>query len=226
MMSVVHPPPAGEGEPIKRWADRWIEEIQGTLPEVPRHERPAVVARLSGMLLACARDDEADAVLMTARRQAVRGRHSRELARIEVALASAALARDDDEAARTRLASARALPLPPSIACRAWLVEARLERFTQGLASPSPPDPEVNGDDPLDPDERLELAAELALERARQARGGGRMTLAHTELAKAHEIVDRSGSERLIGAFEVESNRSRGACVRVADYAPEWSHVL
>ncbi|MGH7293586.1 MAG: hypothetical protein ACRELB_01575, partial [Polyangiaceae bacterium] len=117
----MRPPPAGEGASTEHWAEHWIVETQASLPEAPRHERPAVVARLAAMLLACARDEEADAVLLAARREAVRSGDSRELARIEIALAWAALVRDDDATARARLASAREqLPgPPPSIAGRA-----------------------------------------------------------------------------------------------------------
>jgi transcriptional regulator with PAS, ATPase and Fis domain len=205
-MSVVQSAPTGEGERIELWAERWIDEIQASLPEAPRHERPAAVARLAAMLLACARDDEADVALMAARRGAVRGQDTRERARIEIALAVTAAVRDDDDTARARLASVRALPgLPASILCRAWIVEARLGRFAEGPVAVPPSDPEPSPDDPLDPDEHLELLAELALERAQHAREGGRLTVAHTELARAHEIVDLSGSQRLVAAFEVES---------------------
>src|ERR1019366_4671139 len=141
-----------------------IDEIRASLPEAPRHERPAAVARLAAMLLACARDDEADVVLMAARRDAVRGRDVRELARVEIALATAPPARDDDETARTGLAAVRELPgLPASITCRAWIVEARLGRFAEGVVVAAPPDPEPSPDDPLDPDEHLATAADLQL---------------------------------------------------------------
>ena len=189
-MSALHPP-AGGGE--ERWAERWIAEIQASLPEAPRHERPAAVARLAAMLLACARDEEADAVLLAARREAVRSDDPRELARIEIALAAAALVRDDDATRAARLQSARdVLPeLPPSIAGRAWIVEARLARLSGLPVPPRAPGVRVDPDDPIDPDERLELAAELAIERAqRRARRRGSSAAAHAELAKAHEIVE------------------------------------
>jgi transcriptional regulator with PAS, ATPase and Fis domain len=159
------------------------------------------------MLLACARDDEADALLMAARRDAVRAGEAGELARIEIALGAAALARDDDASARSRLALAREAraSLPASIACRAWLVEAALARLSGEAIPPSPPEPEPDPDDPLDPDERLELTAELALERAQIARERGSLPAAHAELAKAHEVVELSGSHRLVAAFELEA---------------------
>jgi transcriptional regulator with PAS, ATPase and Fis domain len=206
-MSAVQPPPGGVGERTERWAERWIEETRALLPEAPRHERPATTARLAAMLLACARDDEADGALMSARRDAVRAADARELAVLEIALAAAALARDDDAAARSRLGRAREqLPAPPpSVAARAWLVEARLARLSGVPIPPPPPDPEPSTDDPMDPDERLELAAELAIERAQVAREGGILDDAHTELAKAHEIVELGGSQRMIAAFELET---------------------
>src|ERR1019366_5359153 len=112
-MSVVHRP-AGAEAGAPRWAERWIHDLQASLPEAPKNERAASAARLAAMLLACARDEEADAVLMSARREAARSRDPRELARIEIALASAALIRDDDSAAAARLAQVREfLPSPP-----------------------------------------------------------------------------------------------------------------
>jgi hypothetical protein len=206
-MSAVQPPPAGGGESTEKWAERWIEEIRASLPEAPKHERPAASARLASMLIVCARDEEADAFLMSARRDAVRAGDARELARIEIALAGAALARDDDGTAQTRLASAREqLPSPPpSIAARMWLLETRLARLADVAVPPPPPEPEANADDPLDPDERILLAAELALERAQVAREDGILGAAHTELAKAHEIVDLAASQYLVAAFELEA---------------------
>ena len=209
-MSVVHPPPSGGGDQAERWAERWIAETQASLPEAPRHERPAAVARLSTVLLACARDEEADAVLMAARRDAVRAGEPVELARIEIALGAAALARDDDASARSRLALAREAhaPLPASVACHAWLVDARLARLAGDTVPPAPPDAlsELEGPAGLvDPDERIELTAEMALERAQVARERGSLSVAHVELAKAHEIVELSGSQRLVAAFEVEA---------------------
>jgi transcriptional regulator with PAS, ATPase and Fis domain len=208
-MSSVRLPPAGEGETKEHWAERWVAETQASLPEAPRHERPAVVARLASMLLACARDEEADAVLLAARREAVRSQNPRELARIEIALAHAALVRDDDATAQNRLDSARAvLPEPPpSIAGRAWIIAARLARLTGTPVPPPPrePDAVTAEDDPIDPDERLELEAESCIERAQVARESGKLGDAHTELAKAHEVVDVGGSLALVAAFELEA---------------------
>src|SRR5579859_384240 len=204
-MAAQQPPPTGEGE--QHWADRWIEELRASLPEAPPNERPAAAARLGAMLLECARDDEADAVLLAARRDAVRAQEPRELARIEIALAAAAIARDDDDAARARLSHARALlpTPPPGIASRVWLVDVRLARLGGLPAPPPPPQPEASPDAPLDPAARHELSAELALERARIARESGALASAHLELSKAHEIVQLEGSERLLAAFELEA---------------------
>jgi|GEM_PF-88301 len=204
-MSTAEPPAGGDSQ---RWVDRWIEDLRASLPDAPRHERPAAAARLAAMLAACGRDEEADAVLMAARRDAVRAGDPRELARVEVALASAALTRDDDPTAYVRLASARdrLASLPPTVAARAWLVDARIARHTGTRAPPAaPPDPEPTPDDPLDPDERVDLAAELALERGTLAREAGDLANAHAELAKARELAESSGSQRLIAAFEIET---------------------
>ncbi|HEY6461929.1 MAG TPA: sigma 54-interacting transcriptional regulator, partial [Polyangiaceae bacterium] len=206
-MSASHPPPAGEGEAPAPWADRWIEEVRASLPEAPRHERPVVAARLAAMLLVCARDEEADSVLLAARREALLSQEPRELARVEIAQAAAALARHDEDAAEVRLVCASALlpAPPPSVAGRAWIVAARLARLADSPA-PAPP-PALDGvpDDPVDPDERIELGAELAIERARVARDAGDLAGAHTELAKAHELVELSGSLFLTAAFELEA---------------------
>src|SRR5271165_908961 len=206
-MSAVHSPPAGDGARAERWAERWIAEILASLPEAPPHERPATTARLAAMLIACARDEEALAALMRALREVVRGKDPRGVARIEIALGLTALARDDDATAKAHLAAARkALKnLPPSIAARAWILEARLARMSGDAIPKPPPDPEGSPDDVLDPDERLELAAEFALERAQVARETGSLATAHTELSKAHELVELSGSQLLVASFEVEA---------------------
>ncbi|HTQ41455.1 MAG TPA: hypothetical protein VMI75_01785, partial [Polyangiaceae bacterium] len=136
---------------------------------------------------------------MAARREAVRSGDAAELARIEIALAASAVVRDDDATADTRLAQARQAlaSLPPSLAARAWIVASRRARAS-GAPAPAPP---LDADDALDPDERLELQVELALERAIVARDGGDMRVAHVELGRAHEAVEVSGSRRLMGAF-------------------------
>jgi transcriptional regulator with PAS, ATPase and Fis domain len=193
---------SGAVSPI-RWAERWIDEIKASLPEAPRNERPATAARLAMVLLACARDEEADKVLMAARRDAVRTGDAREVARIEIALAASAVVRDDDSSADSRLAQAReVLASPPeSIAVRAWIVASRRARASAAPVPAPVPDP----GDTMDPDERTELAVELALERAAVAREAGEMRIAHAELARAHEAVGASGSKRLMAAFELEA---------------------
>jgi transcriptional regulator with PAS, ATPase and Fis domain len=199
--------PLAPGAAPERWADRWISDLSVALPEAPRHERAAATARLAAMLLACARDDEADALLMTSRRDAARTRDPRELARLEIAQAAAAQARDDDATSTARLAEAHAIlpTLPPSLAARAWLVEARRARVL-GLDPPPPPaDPSPRSDDPFDPDEHADLLAELALERAIIARETQDITSAHRELSVAHTVVEQSASIRLVACFELEA---------------------
>jgi transcriptional regulator with PAS, ATPase and Fis domain len=197
------------------WADRWIEELRAALPEAPRNERPAAAARLAMVLLACARDDEADNVLMAARREAVRSGDAGELARIEIALAASAVVRDDDATADSRLAQARQALAPPpaSLAARAWIVASRRARASRAPAPAPPPD----ADDALDPDERNELAVELALERAAVAREAGDMRVAHVELGRAHEAAEVSGSKRLMVAFELEAAGFAAATGNLAD---------
>ncbi|HEX8789793.1 MAG TPA: sigma 54-interacting transcriptional regulator, partial [Polyangiaceae bacterium] len=194
---------AGGTDAPTGWAERWIEEIRASLPEAPRNERPAAAARLAMVLLACARDEEADSVLMGARREAVRSGDARELARVEIALAASAVVRDDDATADSRLGHAReVLSSPPaSLAARAWIVASRRARASGAPSPAPPPDP----DDALDPDERIELAVELALERAVVAREAGDMRVAHAELGRAHEAMEVSGSKRLTAAFELEA---------------------
>jgi transcriptional regulator with PAS, ATPase and Fis domain len=199
-------PPIQGGAP-ERWAERWILELSVSLPEAPRHDRAATTARLAAMLLACARDDEADAVLMAARRDAARTKDARELARLEIALAAAALVRDDDDTAAARLAEARSiLPvMPPSLEARAWLVEARRARLL-GLEPPeAPPEPQPSPDDPFDPEEQADIAAEFALERAVCARDALDIGAAHQALSVAHDLVEHSASLRLVSAFELEA---------------------
>ena len=179
-----------------------------SLPEAPRHDRASATARLAAMLLACARDDEADALLMAARRDAARTKDARELARLEIALAACALVRDDDATAVARLAEARSiLPvMPPSLQARAWLVEARRARLL-GLDPPQGPadNPQSSSEDPFDPEEQADIAAELALERSVCAREAQDIGAAHDELSAAHELVERSASLRLVSAFELEA---------------------
>jgi transcriptional regulator with PAS, ATPase and Fis domain len=199
-------PPTEEAAP-ERWAERWILELSVSLPEAPKHERPAATARLAAMMLACARDDEADALLMVARRDAARTRDARELARLEIALAAAALARDDDTTAAARLAEARMIlpAMPPSLVARAWLVESRRARLL-GLDPPvAPAEPTSTADDPMDPDELTDVCAELALERAIIARETQDISAAHHQLSRAHTLVEHSASLRLVSAFELEA---------------------
>jgi len=214
----------GPAAPPTGWAERWIEEIRASLPEAPRNERPATAARLAMVLLACARDEEADNVLMAARREAVRSGDAAELARIEIALAASAVVRDDDATADTRLAQARQAlaSLPPSLAARAWIVASRRARAS-GAPAPAPP---PDADDALDPDERLELQVELALERAIVARDGGDMRVAHVELGRAHEAVEVSGSRRLMGAFELEAAGFAAATGNLTEARPRFQAAI
>ena len=206
MMAVVLPPTGG-GAPAQTWAEHWIEELRTSLPDAPRNERTALAARLSALLLACARDEEADVLLLDARRDAARGRDPLELATAEIALAAAAVSRDDEASAEAHLVSARALlpALPLRLAARAWLVDSQRSRLA---ASPAPEphgDLDAVADEAFDPDELFDLAAEVVLERALQARQRGDMVTAHELLARAREVVERSGSLRAVAAFELEA---------------------
>ena len=87
-MSSTSPPPVNGPT---SWAEQWIDEARGTLPEAPPHERPAGAARLAAMLFACARDEEAEALLSDARREAAKNVDRRAMARVEIALAAGAV---------------------------------------------------------------------------------------------------------------------------------------
>src|ERR1700722_3043723 len=106
------------------------------------------------MMVARARDPRAKAVLSTARREAARTDDRAGMARIEIALADGSVARDNDARAHGHLATARhqLQPIPPSIAARAWIVEARLARVE---GRPPPPwagdDPDATQEGLLDP---------------------------------------------------------------------------
>ena len=189
------------------WATQWIEDARASLPAAPPQERPACAARLSAMLFACGQDEEAEAVLSAARREAARTDDRSGTARIEIALADGSVARDNDARAHGHLAAARhqLQPIPPSIAARAWIVEARLARV-EGR-----PPPKWAGDDPdatqeglLDPSERMDLGAELALERAVAARLSQDWVGTRIHLERARELASSTSSPRLIALVEVE----------------------
>jgi DNA-binding NtrC family response regulator len=200
------PPPESQavGTP---WATHWIEDARASLPEAPPQERPACAARLAAMLFACGKDEEGDLVLSAARREAARADDHPGMARIEIALADGAVARDDDAGAHGHLAAARRQlrPVPPSIAARAWIVEARLARAE---GRPAPPgkaeDPDATQEELLDPSERLDLGAELSLERAIAARLARDWAGARTQLERAHELASSLSSPRLIALAEIE----------------------
>jgi transcriptional regulator with PAS, ATPase and Fis domain len=160
--------------------------------------------------MACARDDEADTLLMTTRRDAARVGDRVGLARLEIAMAAAAVVRDDDAGAEACLREARrVLPNPPpSVAARAWIVEAR-RAYAAGPGAPEPPpapaEPHVSADDPMDEDEHADLAAELALGRAIQARATKDIAVAHDALCLAQALVEFSESVRLVALVELEA---------------------
>jgi transcriptional regulator with PAS, ATPase and Fis domain len=160
------------------------------------------------MLFAVGDDDAGEAVLSSARRDAARAGDPHGMARIEIALASGAVVRDNDARAHGHLAAARrqVSPIPPSIRARAWLVEARLARVE---GRPAPPaehvDPEAMHEDFSDPNERLDLAAEMALEQAAVARLEGDLDGARAQLDRARDVVDAVGSPRLNALLEVEA---------------------
>src|ERR1700722_5002358 len=159
------------------------------------------------MMVARARDPRAKAVLSAARREAARTGDQAGMARIEIALADGAVARDNDDRAHGHLATARRQlhPVPPSIAARAWIVEARLARAE---GRPAPPwtgdDPEATQEEPLDPSERMDLGAELSLERAVAARYAHDWAGARGHLERARELANVTSSPRLIALAEVE----------------------
>ena len=159
------------------------------------------------MLFACGKDDVAEGVLSSARRDAVRADDRAGLARIEIAMAEGAVMRDQDARARTHLTEGQGHvdPIPPSIASRAWIVGSRLAR-----AEGNPPpvmhqeDPDATQEDMLDPSERLDLGAQLALERAATARLSGDLAAARVHLERARELAGMTSSPRLIAIVDLE----------------------
>ena len=159
------------------------------------------------MLYACGLDERAEAVLSSARREAARGEDRAGMARIEIALADGSVARDNDARAHGHLAAGRHQlhPVPPSIAARAWIVEARLAR-AEGRPPPkwAGDDPEATQEELVDPSERMDLGAELALERAVAARLARDWIHARSHLERARELANATSSPRLIALVEIE----------------------
>jgi transcriptional regulator with PAS, ATPase and Fis domain len=159
------------------------------------------------MLFACGKDDVAEGVLSSARRDAVRADDRAGLARIEIAMAEGAVMRDQDARARTHLneGQSHVEPIPPSIASRAWIVGSRLAR-AEGNPAPEMrrEDPDATQEDMLDPTERLDLGAQLALERAQAARLGGDLAAARAHLERARELAGMTSSPRLIAVVDLE----------------------
>jgi len=159
------------------------------------------------MLFACGQDDEAEAVLSTARRDAAMSGDRAAMARIEVALADGAISRDNDARAHGHLATARRQlkPIPTPIAARAWIVEARLAR-AEGRAAPpwQGDDPDATHEGLFDPSERMDLSVELALERAITSRLAQEWTAARAHLERARELSNVTASPRWIALVEVE----------------------
>jgi transcriptional regulator with PAS, ATPase and Fis domain len=185
-----------------------VDDARATLPEAPPHERPACAARLAAVLFACGRDDEGEAALSVARREAAKTGDRAALARIEVALGDGAITRDNDARAHGHLATARKQlsPIPTPIAARAWIVEARLARAE---GRPAPPwagdeDPEATHEELFDPNERMDLGVELALERAITARLASDWPAARAHLERARELASLTASPRWVALVEVE----------------------
>jgi hypothetical protein len=159
------------------------------------------------MLFACAEDAAAEAVLSDARREAARSGDKPGMARVEIALADGARAQDNDPRAYGHLTTARRqIAQPPrSIASRVWIVEARLAR-TEGRAAPpwTPDDPDATQEELLDPGERIDLGAELTIERAIVARLARDWTAASALLERARELASGTSSPRLIALTEIE----------------------
>ncbi len=159
------------------------------------------------MLFACGDDEGGEAILSAARREAARSGDLPGMARIEIALADGAVARDNDARAHGHLAAARhhLHPIPASIAARSWIVEARLARAE---GRPAPPwaggDLEGTQEELLDPNERLDLGAELSLERAVAARLSHDWAGARSHLERARELSNTTSSPRLIALVEAE----------------------
>jgi transcriptional regulator with PAS, ATPase and Fis domain len=159
------------------------------------------------MLFACGQDDEAEAVLSAARRDAVRTGDRAAMARIEVALGDGAIVRDNDARAHGHLATARRQlkPIPATIAARAWIVEARIARAEGRPAPPwSGDDPDATQEELFDPNERMDVGVELALERAVSARLAQEWPTARDQLERARELAHLSASPRWIALVEVE----------------------
>ncbi len=198
-------PPQAESQGTP-WATHWIEDAQASLPEAPPHERPACAARLAAMLFACGHDEAGETVLSAARRDAARTDDRAGMARIEIALADCAVALDNDARAHGHLAAARRfLPLPPSVASRAWLVDTRLA-LVEGRPAPAwrGDDPEATQEELVDPSERIDLGAELSLERAVAARLAGDWAAVRMHLERARELANTTSSPRLIALVDVE----------------------
>ena len=159
-------------------------------------------------------------MLMKARRDAACIDDRVGLARVEIAMAAAAVVRDDDAGAEACLREARrVLPTPPpSVAARAWVVDARRARVSGSGTSalpPAPAEPKTLSDDPIDADEHADLAVELALERAIHARTAKDLTVAHDALCLAQALVEHSRSVRLVALVEaLESCGLRGCSGR------------
>ena len=147
-------------------------------------------------------------ILAEARREAARLRDPEAVARVELALASAAQIRDDDARASMHLKQAiRGVPdASASLAAAAWLIDARLARV-QGRGAPTLRfDPRAL-EGTAEGEEALDLAAELAIERAAVARDAQEWSVASGHLAHARELIERSGSPRFAAMFELEAGQ-------------------
>ena len=189
------------------WAERWIASATAALLAAPLPLRSELGARLGAILFACARDEEGDLALADARRDAARSQDPSAIARVELALAAAAQIRDDDARALTHVSAAvePLRPMPPAIAARAWLVDVRVARAQGRSFPPIMFDPAALDASTESTEDRRELAAELALERAAVARDTRDWSTASEHLAHARTIVEALQSPRFTALYELEA---------------------
>jgi transcriptional regulator with PAS, ATPase and Fis domain len=197
------------GAGVSEWLEQALADERAVLASTAGAIRARSAARLAGLLVGAARDEEADVVLAEALRDAARSRDPGAIAIVEIALATASQLRDDDARARGHLVSALAqggLP-PASILARAWLVDSRLARVEGRSVPVLAPEVDLLDDLASAVDARDELGAELALERTAVARDSQEWPAARTYLERARGIVTRLASPRFDAWFDLEAGQ-------------------
>ena len=189
------------------WVDVWLTEMREALARESGGAPPSICARIAELLVACGRDEECDAALAEASRLAARSRGAHAIARVVLAHAVSAQVRDDDSRARAYLRTALEgpSPLPPALAARAWLVEARLARV-QGRSYPAVAFDLEALDDAADEDDRT-VAALVALEGAAIAREAQDWTAASGKLSLSRALIERLGAPRMAALYELEAGQ-------------------